>query len=343
MAEVSARTDAAWTSGVPADCRARFESWDGAWPLEPQPVLGTRDGVLARVESWAALAAIRTCGALPSGMLAGAIRAVARLARRIDKRHTGEARDYLRAALGEMDEDELDERVLQAYAHFLRVIVDSGRMQRKIDFTKLLEHLDYEVAPELWDYCRSGKPMVFAAPHLGDWETAGAVVPRLGFTPFYAFARPPKNLPLSRVIQAERTGRGLSNLPRRGGLKDGLAVLERGGNLGMMVDQRSHGRFTIAQVFGRPALSERGVGVMLRRARAPVAIIAMVYGEELYRYRLLIPRVFSPDEIQDLGAERLTQAIQDEFEALILRYPEQYMWLHGRYRGADEALAASEG
>lgn len=305
---------------------------DDPWPVPRQEVLGTRDGFMAHVEDIAANVALSSVASLPPALRAPIVSGVARLGRRFDKRHTEAARRFLTQAFGELPEDELEARVLQAWRHFLTVVLETQGFDRNVPAAELLEHYDVELCERARELSHSGTGCIFVTAHIGNWEAAAALAPRLGFAPFYAIAKPPRNRPLSRRIQRVREGRRVRLLPRRGAMKDAPAILAAGGTLGMLLDQRALTKPVYAPFFGRPARCDRSAGVLIRRLRAPVLIAACYRTEEPYRYKGVIPTVLTADELEGQSPEEISTRINQELEALILAAPEQYFWLHDRYR-----------
>ena len=100
----------------------------------------------------------------------------------------------------------------------------------------------------------------------------------------------------------------------------------------------------IADFFGRPARCDRGAGVLLKRLHAPIVFAACLRAEGRFRWRFVADKVVWPDEAKALSVEELVGVVNRELERMIRATPEQYFWLHDRYRGAAETVerAASE-
>ena len=75
----------------------------------------------------------------------------------------------------------------------------------------------------------------------------------------------------------------------------------------------------------------------MRRLRAPVVIGACYRDRAPYRWRMVLPRVFQPAELAGLDPIAVATLVNAELEKLIRAAPEQYFWLHDRWRGAAEA------
>ncbi len=306
------------------------------WPVPWQPVWGTRDGFLARLESSAVHVALRAASALPEPLLVGLIGALSHIAPVIDRRHSAAARTFLRQALGDMPPAELARRVRGAYRHFLRIVVDSDRLPRRVPVETLLERYELEWSDEAAAVRDSGEGCILLTGHVGNWEAAIAAAPWVGFDPVYAIAKPPANKPLSKLAQYSRELRGVRLLPRRGAMAGAPAILRAGGTIGMLLDQRARKRPVFAPLFGRPARCDRSAAVLLKRLRAPVVVCACYMAEKPLHYRAEFFDVIRPEEVAGASIEDIVVRINRSLETMILKAPDQYFWLHDRYRDTPE-------
>ena len=308
------------------------------WPIPHQEVLGTRDGFMARVEDLVAHAALSLPARLPVAAQRRLVSAVARLARLVDRRRSDAARRFLRQALGDISDDELQARVLQAWRHFLGVTLETEGFARNVRPDDVLAHYDIEMCADAEAVARSGRGSVVVTGHVGNWEAAAMLAPHLGFAPFYGIAKPPRNRPLSARLQRSREAWGIRLLPRRGAMKDAPKILQAGGTIGMLLDQRARKKPVLAPFFGRPARCDRSAGVLIKRLRVPVVLAACYQTDRPWRWRAVLPRVLDPDEFRGVDPEAIATRINAELEALILAAPEQYFWLHDRYKDTPEAF-----
>ena len=78
------------------------------------------------------------------------------------------------------------------------------------------------------------------------------------------------------------------------------------------------------------ALNLREMAVL----RVPVIIGACYTTDVPYRYRMFFHTVLQPDDLKGASPEEIVTRVNAEMERLILRHPEQYFWLHDRFRDA---------
>jgi len=305
------------------------------WPAPRRSVLGDRSGPLAAIEYGLVRAALGTLSRFPLALRRPVVGGLARTAMAFDRRRSQAARVFLRQALGAgLPAPELERRVLQAWRHLLDVTLDSEAVPRRIPPEKMLEHVDVKLCEDAEEILHAKRGCLLATPHVGDWENGSGVVPWIGFDPFYAVAKAPRNRPLSARLQQLREGRGVRVLPRRGAMQDAAAVVQGGGMLGLLLDQRARKRPVLAPFFGRPARCDRSAAVLLKRLRAPVVFGACYRSATPWRWRLEMPVVLWPKDFEGASVEAVTARVNQELEKLILAAPEQYFWLHDRYRGA---------
>ena len=307
--------------------------------FQTEQKLGTRSGVGAWIESCFVRGLMGGLSRLPRGLQEGLVSGAAHLAARLDRRHSDAARSFLRQALGCADfEREGERRVVQAYRHLFQVSLDAEAFERHVPQESLLDHYEVRACEGYEELVRSGKGGIMVTGHMGEWEAGSAVMPHVGMKPAYVVSRPPKNRYLSEHMLRVRERRGLTIMPRRGGMKQVGAILESGGWIAMLLDQRPSGKHVLAPFFGRPAPSERSAAVLMKRMGVPLVIGANFGTGRPFQYELVLSRVVYPEELSELSVEELVALINRELELLILSRPEQYFWLHDRYRGAPEPL-----
>jgi KDO2-lipid IV(A) lauroyltransferase len=308
------------------------------WPTPRYDVLGSRDGLAARLECRAMLVAVGALARLPLFVRNPIVDVCARAARALDARRTEVARVFLRQAFGSSATDaEIDRYVLQAFKHLFHVTIDVEAFDRRVPASEIRDHYTVEFCDAARAVLAARRGSILVTPHLGDWEAGSAILPWLGFDPFYVVSRPVKNRPLSRHIQLVRERRGVRLLPRRGAMKDARAVVESGGMLTLMLDQRANHRPVMAPFFGRAARCDRSAGVLVKRLGAPVLVGACFRTDQPYHYRACIPTVIEPTELAHHGPSEIATRLNLEMEHLIRRDPTQYFWLHDRYRDTELA------
>jgi Kdo2-lipid IVA lauroyltransferase/acyltransferase len=181
---------------------------------------------------------------------------------------------------------------------------------------------------------RSGRPILAISPHLGCFELISLYWgSRLPITALY---RPPRMAWLEDILLEGREQSLIRLVPAdRSGIRALIGALKRKETIGLLPDQApAEGEGVWVNFFGRPAYTPT---LPARLARTSHAIILFCCAERLSwgrGYRIWIeplPRALPGDRLQ--AARTLNRAM----EALILRYPTQYLWSYARYKRRGHA------
>lgn len=302
-------------------------------PLDEGPA-----GVRQLVEYLALRALTGGLAVLPPGLLRPLEALLARALPTLDPRHAHGARDFLRTAFPEADAGEVEELLRAAYRHLIDVTLRADRLRARMVGHRLGDFFDLELcdeARELFEARGHGRGVLGLSAHLGWWELTGHVLIPCGLGPAYAIIKPPKNAFLTRYMLRSRARMGALCLPRHGAMRALPALLRAGATTQLLVDQRSVRGWVEAPFFGRPASCDRTFGVLARRVPKPILVYACLGTEDPERFRFVAPRVLDPAEFADLQPEECAARVNQHIESLIRMAPDQYFWLHDRFRGRD--------
>lgn len=178
--------------------------------------------------------------------------------------------------------------------------------------------------------------LIFSA-HLANWELPGICAARYGLEATAVF-RAPNDPAVASVIHEVRSGTmGGLEAARQGAAFAMQGVLERGGHLGMLIDQHFT-RGVLVDFFGRPALTNPIMAKFARNFDVPVHGVRVIRLPN-HRFRLeLTPPLDLPrgsDGLIDVpGAMQMMTAV---VEGWAREHPEQWLWMHRRWRPAKAA------
>jgi KDO2-lipid IV(A) lauroyltransferase len=311
---------------------------DRPWPIPWEEVSGKRGGALAWVEYLLLRGAVGAFSHLPRIGRDALAHGLALLTRRFARERSQIARAFITQAMGPgIAPARREELVLAAWQHLFTLTLEDARFNSVVRGPRMLDHFEVEMCEPVRALLAERRGGICITPHVGHWEALPAIGNRLGFAPVYVVSRPPQNRPLSRWAQRMREERGYRLIHRHGAVQSITRIVGARGYVGLMLDQRAHGKTVLAPFFGRLARCERSVAVLLRRLRVPVFSGACYRTSEPFRYRVVFPRLFEPSEFEHASPEEIATLVNQELERLILAHPEQYFWLHERYRKAPEA------
>lgn len=330
-------------TGVEGEARVEPAPADPeGWPVPWQPVWGDAVGLRPRLETWAVRAALAGAARLPEFLLGPLLSFLAAAGMRLDRRRTRAAREFVRQALGELPPSEIERLVRCGWRQLLRVTADTERLLR-VPLERMPEHFEVRMSDEARRVFGAERGCILACGHLGNWEAAFAILPALGPHRVYGVAKPPKNRYLSRALQASRERWNVRVISRKGAMRSAPEILKAGGAIGMVIDQRTSGRALLVPFFGRLARCERAPAVLLKRQRVPIVVGMCLMAERPLHYRIDIRDVLLPEEWARREVEEIVLRVNQGLERMIRENPEQYVWIHDRYRDTPRMLEPSAG
>lgn len=196
-----------------------------------------------------------------------------------------------------------------------------------------VETVGFEILDELR---KEGRPAIVLTGHCGNWELLAAAINVRG-TGMRVVARALDEAPLQDLLVGLRGRFGTHTIERgeAGAARELLRTLRSGGVLGMLIDQDTKVDGVWVPFFGHPAYTPVGAAKM---ALARNAAILPTFIERLpggrHRATMGAPLELPPDEVA--ATAWMTRAIEEQ----VRRRPEQWVWMHRRWRRQDPAVTA---
>ncbi|NNM73114.1 lipid A biosynthesis lauroyl acyltransferase [Enterovirga aerilata] len=178
-----------------------------------------------------------------------------------------------------------------------------------------------------------GLPGIVFSAHLGNWELPAICAARFGLDATAVF-RPPNDPAAARLVYEVRSGTmgGLTASSGGGAAFAIAAVLERGGHLGQLIDQHFT-RGVVTSFMGRPALTNPLLAKLARHHDCPVHGVRVIRLQG-HRFRIeLTPPLDLPRDAEGrIDVAGATQAMTAVVERWVRETPEQWLWMHRRWR-----------
>jgi KDO2-lipid IV(A) lauroyltransferase len=266
------------------------------------------------------------------------------LAYRIDRRHRQVAEENLRHAFPDRDSDAERTRMVRAvYQHFCTVLMEIIFIARFIHPTTWRRYYQLANGQTLVSALLSDRPFLMVTGHFGNWEVTGYMVGLFGFTA-YAVARRLDNPYLDRLMRRSRERTGQTLLDKNTDFDLMEQVLASGGTLGMLGDQDAGKRGLFVPFFGRPASTHKAMALLALRHNAPMLVTGTYRVGSGLRYEIATEDVILPEDYRNRpdAAAAMTQRLTEALERLIRRHPEQYFWLHRRWKHQPPARKANK-
>ena len=274
----------------------------------------------------------------------GLARGLAWLAYRIDRRHRVLAAENISHAFPDLDAAAVDRLVRASYLHLATMLIEMMRLPRVIRPENIYQSINHAGADDLEvvrAWVATGRPRLVLTGHFGNWEVLSYATGMVGFHGGI-IARRLDNPYLDRFLARFRRKTGLELLDKNADYPRILEMLGQGVGLGMVGDQDAGPRGMFVDFFGRPASTFKSIALLSLEYNAPLFVFGAARIGQPMQYRiyledLILPEDYSrhPDPARAI-TERYTRAL----ERLVRRHPEQYFWLHRRWKTQPQARKA---
>ena len=275
--------------------------------------------------------------ALPFKMALRVADGLAWLANKLDARHSRVARENLiRAFPGRYSEKQLDALVAAVYRHFCRMLIEIVHIDRIINTLNWRDHLEYASEREA-RLCvgamLGGRSVLMVTGHFGNWEVSSYLQGMLGFRG-YAIARPIDNPYIDVWLRKWRQATGQRVLAKKGDFDRIEEVLKKGGILATLGDQDAGARGLFVSFFNRPASTHKAVALLAIEHKTLMIVTGTARIGDNLNYRVYVEDVIDPLEYDDRkdAVSAITERFTAALERIIRRHPEQYFWLHRRWK-----------
>ena len=247
-------------------------------------------------------------------------------------------RDNLKAAFPEKTPEEIEAILAGVWDNLGRVGAEFAHLDRIWDYDRdhpeKLSNID--LAPrtiELFDRLRNdGKPALIFASHLGNWELPALAAVAHGLDAAILYRRP-NIASADRIIQEMRQVKMGTLIPAgRDAPLRLAAALQRGQHVGMLVDQYLTGGVEVT-FFGRNTRANPMLARLLRQVECPVHGVRIIRLPG-HRFRGELSEEVKPvrDAAGQIDIQGTTRAVTSVIEGWIREYPDQWLWLHRRWR-----------
>ncbi|HEY1472053.1 MAG TPA: lysophospholipid acyltransferase family protein [Candidatus Acidoferrum sp.] len=179
-----------------------------------------------------------------------------------------------------------------------------------------------------------GKGVLYLTGHIGAWELSSFAHALYGF-PLHYMARPLDNKPLDAMVNRYRGLSGNKPIFKNESARVMLRILKEAGTVGILADQNTMpGEGVFVDFFGTPACTTTGIARVALHTDAAVVPGYTYWDENLRKYRLrfepAVELVRTGDTERDIVEN--TQRFAKVIEGIVRKYPEQWVWIHARWK-----------
>ncbi len=300
--------------------------------------------IRSRFEYFLARCATLFIEALPADVawLMGCL--IGRLTYMLDVRHRKVGLRNLRRVYPEFTDGQIRRRLRSVYDHLGKVMVEMVRaprmfmertrrglsLEKKLKVNRFLTLCNFNKVQEI---CSEGRGVIFVTAHLGNWELGAAAMALIGL-PLYVVVRTMDNPLLDRYVTRLREDWGQRILRKHGSMREALSLLKSGRRLGIVVDQNTPVDNVFVDFLGEKAAVTRGVAALALKSDS-VIFPGYAYRANNSPHHVVV--VGDPIEVPKEGDReekifKITQQYTKAIEGWIKKYPEQWLWIHNRWK-----------
>ena len=250
------------------------------------------------------------------------------------------AAENIRTAFGqELTASQVDLMVYGMWKHLTRMIIEVIQLPRRFRLYNCGDVLRFRQREECVRAMISDRPILFLGGHFGNWEVSVNTFGYFGF-PMGVVARDLDNPWLHNWFKRFRESTGNSMISKQGASTELVRAMEACENVSLLCDQDAGRRGVFVDFFGKPASTFKSIALLALQHDALV-VLGGAYrlpdeeqcNSRWRQFELATEAVIDSRDFQNSDAvTEMTQAFTSALESLIRRAPEQYFWVHRRWK-----------
>jgi KDO2-lipid IV(A) lauroyltransferase len=241
--------------------------------------------------------------------------------------------DNLLHAFPELDAVKRRDLSRRMWSHLLLLMCEIAHAPRKVHETNWRQHVQLLNPRPMVKFLLSPRPLVTVTGHFGNFEMCGYLAGLLGF-PTYTIARPLDNTLLHEFLIRFRATTGQFILPNQGSAEAAQHVVDSGETLAILGDHFGGQKGCWVEFFNRPASCHKSIALFALANKVPLMVSYARRLDEPLKFEFGMAEVADPadSDFQLNGVPEMTQWYNRHLEDAVRQTPEQYWWLHRRWK-----------
>jgi len=240
----------------------------------------------------------------------------------------------IRASFPDLTDKEVQVLTKKSMEHLFQLFVAEGvQMPSLITPTTWQKHVEFNNVEQITKRLAQNKPTIFITGHCGNWELLGYLLSVLGY-PIAALARPLDNPLINDWVLSIRERFGLQIVTKWGGVSVVQDLIKNNTSIGFIADQNAGDRGMFVPFFGRLASTYKSIGLLAMKYDLPIAAVHAKRIDGRFKYEVSVTDFIEPHEwkVQPDPLFYITARYNKAIEQMIASAPEQYLWLHRRWK-----------
>ena len=278
---------------------------------------------------------------MPLDMGDSMCRAVAYVAHRKLKIRENTTLGNLRTIFPNENEEHHDRLSASMWHHLLLMVCEIAWSQRRLHLTNWHRHVTFRDNQTMLGYMLSSRPTVMVTGHFGNFEIGGYVSGLMGISTL-TIARRLDNRFLHAWVEQFRSARGQHMVDKEGCAPAVDRHLQAGGILSLLADQHAGDKGCWVDFMGAPASCHKALSLFSLSSDAPMMVVSTRrLNRKPMQFEICCNGIADPREEGDECASvtALTTWYNQQLAKAIAMAPEQYWWLHRRWRTPPPRVA----
>jgi len=249
-------------------------------------------------------------------------------------RHLDRAMRHLSASYARtMTPDEIRRLAVRSLESTVMFAVEVMCMPRLINRSTWSQYIEVVNFKELLGLMVEGRGLIMVTGHYGSFELIGHLLACFGFR-MGAVMRPLDNFYLNRYLVTARRTHGMELMDKKGATAKAETFLKDGGLLCFIGDQDAGRKGAFVEFFGQPASTYKSIGLLAMHTNRPIVVGYARRRGDTAKYEVGVQRIIHPQEwaSRDDPLLWITQAYTAAIEEVVRAAPEQYLWIHRRWK-----------
>jgi Kdo2-lipid IVA lauroyltransferase/acyltransferase len=183
-----------------------------------------------------------------------------------------------------------------------------------------------------------GKGMVVVSAHMSNWELMALALSVASGLPVSIVAQAQANEQVNDAINADRTMFGNKIVQMGISVREVVKALQRKEIVALAADQSGPQESPYVEFFGRLTATHQGPAVFALRMKAPMLLVLAIRNSD-GTYKAVFEEIPTGDleEYNDANVTELTARHVRVLEKYIRQYPDQWLWMHRRWKHSIES------
>ena len=273
----------------------------------------------------------------PKCVLKGFLKSLARAFYHLDKKHTNIMRVNLKMCFASLKDDEIERLIKKNYYNFA-LFGAEFLLNQNTTKEQILSKISFENEELFNSVLSQNRPIIVQTAHYGNWELFSlAMAARYGAVSI--IGRALDSAKMNEILSANRTRFDIELIEKKSAVKQVLKALNNRRLLGILVDQNTAKNEGLeCEFFSHKIMHTHAASVFASKSGA-IIIPAFIERDEskddsfkIVFYEPIDMQVLSQNHSKEEALRLATQAQSDATAAQISKKPDEYFWMHKKFK-----------